>query len=202
MANPYGYSDPSHTRLGDPVPLTNEMIRDQHIANTTAQLRDHQQYVHNRQRMETDRIGNQLHDRQQLQLQPNATHSYYINKMRQLRGKWGLHTPVLNRSFSHMAHSYLHPTTSTNTNAIPLHSTSSRLFTNSFISSIHNPPATIPTATATAPVTTASSTYARRRAAALSTTTNVSTIASSTTPTPAVRFAPVNQMMKILLMLS
>ena len=58
--NNNGNRIPSYLQRGDRSTLTNEMIRDQHIQSATNELvQSHQQFVANRQEMETMRIAQQ-----------------------------------------------------------------------------------------------------------------------------------------------
>ena len=150
MADQYGNRIPSQPQFGGQSSLTNEMIRDQNIQNTSTIINhNHQQFIQNRQQMETMRIATQLHQRQQLQQQPNATNSFYINKFKQIRQRFGLHKHTLNRSFSYLANA----SSISSPNPAPsaqLHPPASNIFTNSFINSIHNP--TAPTHSSIAPL--------------------------------------------------
>ena len=132
MADQYGNRIPTNTYRGDQSSMTNEMIRDHSIHNSSNTLQhNHQQFMQHQQQLETLRIANHLHERQQLQQQPNATNSFYMNKFQNMRNQWQLHTHALNRSFSQLANN----TGLMNTSAA-LHPTNTRLFTPSFIASI------------------------------------------------------------------
>ena len=134
--NNNGNRIPSHLRRGDRSTLTNEMIRDQHIQSATHDLiQSHQQFIANRQEMETMRIAQQLQDCRNLQQQPNATTSYHINKFRQSKSSWGLHRQALSRSLSHLSNQLTYPSSppasspSFIQNHDVIHHDNSRLFT-------------------------------------------------------------------------